>query len=122
VGFFVYIVECADASFYVGSTNDLKKRIRQHNGAKSGAKYTSGRRPVVLRYSESCTTYAKVRAREGELKRLTRAQKLTLIHSGGAKTRATISGLSALSNAMGKGDNSQQREKKKPKKDKDKKK
>lgn len=120
--FFVYIVECVDTTFYVGSTNDLAKRIRQHNGAKAGAKYTSGRRPVVLRYSQSFATYAKVRAREGELKRLTRPQKLILIGRGTAKTRATISGLSALSKAMGKGDNRQQKEKKKPKKDKEKKK
>ena len=115
--FFVYIVECADSSLYVGSTNDLAKRVQQHNGAKSGARYTSGRRPVVLRYSETFATYAKARAREGELKRLTRTQKLALMHAS-PKARATISGLSALSKAMGKGDNSQRKEKKKQKKDK----
>lgn len=119
--FFVYIVECADSSLYIGSTNDLAKRMRQHNGAKSGAKYTSGRRPVVLAYSETLTTYAKARAREGELKRLTRTAKFTLIRVYASRTHATISALSARSKTMGKGDNSQRKEKKKPKKDKAKK-
>jgi len=118
-GFFVYILECADTSLYIGSTNDLARRMRQHNGAKSGAHYTKTRRPVVLRHAERCTTLGKARSREAELKRLTRTQKLSLIH-GRAKSRATISALSAFATAMGKGDNSQRKEKKKPKKDKDK--
>jgi putative endonuclease len=43
----VYIVRCADGSYYVGSTNDLRARVRQHNEG-GGAKYTASRRPVVL--------------------------------------------------------------------------
>ncbi len=77
--FHVYILECADASLYIGCTNDLEKRLREHNGSKKGAKYTRMRRPVVLKYSESFTTLAEARAREAELKRLTRAAKLELI-------------------------------------------
>ena len=77
--YFVYILECADGSLYAGSTNDIKKRLKQHNGAKAGAHYTKIRRPVVLKYVERFRTLAKARAREGELKRLTRAQKLDLI-------------------------------------------
>ena len=82
---FVYIVECADTSLYVGSTINLDKRIHQHNHAKAGAHYTKIRRPVVLKYTELCTSLAQARVREAELKRLTREQKLTLIHkdSGG---------------------------------------
>ena len=38
--FYVYIVECADKSFYVGCTNDLEKRLKQHNESKWGAHYT----------------------------------------------------------------------------------
>lgn len=74
-----YILECADATLYVGCTNDLEKRLRQHNGAKAGAHYTKIRRPVVLKYSERFRTLARARAREAELKRLTRAEKLRIV-------------------------------------------
>jgi putative endonuclease len=74
-----YILRCADDTLYVGCTNDLKKRLHEHNHAKAGAKYTHGRRPVVLAYSEKHRTLAKARAREAELKRLTRAEKLAII-------------------------------------------
>jgi putative endonuclease len=73
-----YILECADSTFYVGSTSDLTKRLHAHNHLKSGAHYTKIRRPVVLRYSEKCHTYAEARRREGELKALTRAEKAKL--------------------------------------------
>ena len=76
---FVYMLECSDKTLYVGCTNDIKKRLKQHNGAKAGAHYTKIRRPVTLKYFERFRTLAKARAREGELKRLTRAQKLDLI-------------------------------------------
>ncbi len=78
---FVYILECADKTLYVGSTNNLEKRLRQHNGAKAGAHYTKIRRPVILKYSERFRTLAKARAREAEIKRLTRKDKLNLINS-----------------------------------------
>lgn len=77
--YFVYILECKDKTLYVGSTTNLEKRIHAHNNLKSGAHYTKIRRPVVLKYSEKFKTYAKVRAREAELKRLTREQKSELI-------------------------------------------
>lgn len=78
--YFVYVLECADASLYVGSTNDLEKRVHQHNNAKSGAHYTKIRRPVVLRYSERVDTYAEARRREAEIKRLKRSEKIELIN------------------------------------------
>jgi len=77
--YFVYILECADKSLYVGCTNDLKKRLKEHNHSKQGAHYTKIRRPVVLRYSEKLPTLATARAREAEIKRLTRTKKLNLI-------------------------------------------
>ena len=76
---FVYILECADGSLYTGSTNDLEKRLHKHNNLKSGAHYTKIRRPVVLKYSEMVETFAEARAREGEIKRLSREEKLALI-------------------------------------------
>ena len=79
--YFVYILECSDKTFYTGSTNDLKKRLHKHNNLKSGAHYTKIRRPVVLRYSQEFNTYRDVRAREGEIKRLSREEKIKLIKS-----------------------------------------
>ncbi|MDO8231601.1 MAG: GIY-YIG nuclease family protein [bacterium] len=78
---FVYILECADTSLYVGSTNNLEKRLKEHNTSKQGAHYTKIRRPVVLRYSETLPSLGEARAREAALKRLTRKQKLALIAS-----------------------------------------
>jgi len=81
--FYAYILKCADLTLYVGCTNDLDKRLHQHNHAKSGAHYTKIRRPAALVHSERFRTYSKARAREGELKRLTRAEKLALIKKQG---------------------------------------
>lgn len=75
----VYILECADASLYVGCTNNLEKRLKEHNTSKQGAHYTKIRRPVVLKYSETFPNLADARAREAALKRLSRKKKLALI-------------------------------------------
>ncbi len=77
--FYTYILECNDGTLYVGATNDLTKRVHEHNHAKNGAHYTKIRRPVVLKYSEHFATLAESRAREASLKRLTRIQKMGLI-------------------------------------------
>ena len=74
-----YILRCADDTLYVGSTNNLEKRLHQHNHAKAGAHYTKIRRPVVLVWSKKFRTLAKARAKEAALKRLTRKEKLAII-------------------------------------------
>jgi putative endonuclease len=71
----VYILECSDDTFYIGCTNNLEKRLFQHNNSKSGAHYTKIRRPVKLVYSEKVATLALGRAREAEIKRWTRKKK-----------------------------------------------
>jgi putative endonuclease len=93
---YTYILKCADDTLYVGSTNDLEKRLHQHNNLKQGAHYTKIRRPVALVYSEACENLSVARKREAELKRLSRAEKLDLIKNGtvrakniSAKVRAT---------------------------------
>ena len=80
--FYVYIVECADQSLYVGCTNDLEKRIKQHNESKWGAHYTKIHRPVVLKYSEEFKTLKEARRREGEIKGWRREKKLSLVKLG----------------------------------------
>lgn len=77
--YYTYIVECADRSLYVGCTNNLEKRIRQHNESKSGAHYTKIRRPVALKYSEEFQTLKEARKREAEIKNWRREKKITLI-------------------------------------------
>lgn len=77
--FSVYILECSDGSFYVGCTNDLERRLEQHNDSKWGAHYTKIRRPVVLKYSESYLTLKEARGREAEIKGWRREKKLNLI-------------------------------------------
>lgn len=78
MSYFVYILECADKTYYTGCTNNLAKRLKQHNESKSGAHYTKIRRPVVLKYSEQYDTISEARAREAELKRLKREEKQVL--------------------------------------------
>lgn len=73
--YFVYILECADGSLYVGSTNNLEKRLLEHNNLKSGAHYTKIRRPVKLKYYESYKNLSEARKRENELKKLSHQQK-----------------------------------------------
>jgi len=75
-----YILECVDKSFYVGCTNNLEKRIKQHNELKCGAHYTKIRRPVILKYSEKFKTLKEARRREAEIKSWRREKKLALIN------------------------------------------
>lgn len=79
--FTVYILECADKTLYVGCTNDLTKRLHQHNTLKSGAHYTKIRRPVKLVHTEKFRTLLKARGREAAIKRLKREEKIALLRA-----------------------------------------
>jgi len=72
-----YLLECADGTLYCGITNDLEKRIAQHN-AGEGAKYTRGRVPVNPIYLERCPDKSTALKRERAIKGLSRAGKLAL--------------------------------------------
>ena len=76
--YYVYILLCADNTLYTGITNNLERRIEAHNNG-SGAKYTRGRRPVTLLYSESSGDKSEALRREKAIKKLSKAQKLDLI-------------------------------------------
>lgn len=75
---FVYIVRCVDGSLYTGSARDPRARVKLHNSGK-GAKYTCGRRPVRLVYSETCASLSDALKREHELKQWSRERKQRLI-------------------------------------------
>lgn len=75
---YTYILKCNDGTLYTGWTNNLEKRVEDHNSGK-GAKYTKARRPVVLAYYETFETKAEAMKREYAIKQMTRAEKLQLL-------------------------------------------
>jgi putative endonuclease len=75
---FVYIVRCADRTFYIGTAKDVPARIAAHN-ARKGAKYTRPRLPVRVVFQEGPMTLTRALRREYQLKQLTRLQKIALI-------------------------------------------
>ena len=85
----VYLLRCADQSLYCGITNNLSKRIQDHNN-KVGAAYTKSRLPVVLVYSETSLNRSSASKREYEIKQLSRKQKLVLIESYNASKKLSI--------------------------------
>lgn len=76
---YVYIVKCSDKTFYTGVTNDLKRRISEHNGSKLGSKYTRARRPVILSYQKKYKTRSLAQKEEYRIKNLSRKEKQNLI-------------------------------------------
>lgn len=79
--FHIYVLRCSDGTLYCGSTPDIERRLYEHNHVKTGAKYTRGRRPVELVYSENFETLGEARRRESAIKKLSRKTKLELIES-----------------------------------------
>ena len=75
---FVYIVRCADGTLYTGYARDPSARVKVHNKGR-GARYTAGRRPVTLVYSESFKSVGDALRREYAVKRRSRGQKEALI-------------------------------------------
>ncbi len=77
---YVYMLECADGSYYIGWTNDIEKRLATHNAAK-GAKYTRTRLPVRIVYLECHEDRSAAKKREFALKKLTHRERRLLIDS-----------------------------------------
>ena len=80
--YFVYIVECADGSYYTGYTTDVQRRLNEHNYSSRSAKYTRSRRPVKLIYSEEYDTLSKALKREHAIKKLSKKRKKDLVSKG----------------------------------------
>ncbi len=78
----VYLLQCANNSLYCGITNDLPRRLRQHNGEiKGGAKYTRANAPCQLIYQEKTQDRSSASKREYEIKQMDKKTKLRLIQS-----------------------------------------
>ncbi|MBR4863464.1 MAG: GIY-YIG nuclease family protein [Oscillospiraceae bacterium] len=80
----LYILECGDHTLYTGITNDLEKRLEAHR-AGTGAKYTRGRGPLTLCYTEPCEDRGQASRREWEVKHMTRAEKMLLFRTDTAR-------------------------------------
>lgn len=80
MSWYVYILRCADGTLYTGMTDDVEKRLKAHRAGK-GAKYTRGRGPLELVYTEQLPDKSSALKREIAIKKLTRAQKLMLLNA-----------------------------------------
>ncbi len=81
---FVYMLRCEDGSLYTGWTNDLEHRLAMHSSGR-GAKYTRGRGPLELVYSEELPDKEAALRRECAIKKLRREQKLALLQTWQAR-------------------------------------
>ncbi len=75
---FVYMIVCEDGSYYIGSSNDVEKRFKDHLNGKGG-RYTTSHKPVKLVYKEELVNKSGALIREAQLKKLTRVKKESLI-------------------------------------------
>ena len=76
--YFVYLLECKDHTIYTGITTDVTRRFKEHSQGKGGA-YTKAKKVIKILYSEEQENRSSALKRESEIKKLTHAQKLTLV-------------------------------------------
>ena len=84
-GWFVYLLRCADGSLYAGITNDVPRRLKQHN-AGTASRYTRSRLPAVLVYQEAQASHSHALRRELAIKSLSRQEKESMIRVAGPTT------------------------------------
>ena len=85
--FYVYIVKCRDDSYYTGITNDIERRLEEHNFGESPDSYTVIRRPVKLVFVETFNDFAIAEQWEKRLKGWSRRKKEALIESNWEKLK-----------------------------------
>jgi predicted GIY-YIG superfamily endonuclease len=79
MAFWVYILKCADGSYYTGHTDNLETRVGEHETGVIAGCYTHTRRPVTLVFSQSCATREEALAAERQIKGWSRAKKEAMI-------------------------------------------
>jgi putative endonuclease len=79
MAFWVYILRCADASFYTGHTDNIDQRIVQHNTGAIPTCYTFMRRPLALVFSQDFATREEALAAEQQIKGWSRKKKEAMI-------------------------------------------
>ena len=75
---YLYVLRCGDGTLYTGITTDVQARFAQHQAGK-GAKYTRGRGPLELVYTEECDDHSAALKRELAVKALSREEKERMI-------------------------------------------
>jgi putative endonuclease len=85
--FYVYIVKCRDDSYYTGITNDIERRLEEHNFGESPDSYTAIRRPVKLVFVETFNDFAIAEQWEKRIKGWSRRKKEALIESNWEKLK-----------------------------------
>lgn len=78
MSWYVYILRCCDGTLYTGSTNNVPRRLSQHQKGR-GAKYTRSRLPLTLVYQEPQPDRSAALRREAAIKGLSRQKKLAII-------------------------------------------
>ena len=78
--YFVYIIKCSDNSYYTGVTNDLERRLHEHNHSNDHSAYTFDKRPTILMYYEPFYDINRAIAFEKQIKGWTRKKKEALIN------------------------------------------
>lgn len=85
--FYVYIVKCRDESYYTGITNDIERRLEEHNFGEAPDSYTAIRRPVKLVFFETFTDFSIAEQWEKKIKGWSRRKKEALIESNWEKLK-----------------------------------
>jgi putative endonuclease len=85
-GHHVYVLACADGTYYTGYTTDVDRRVAEHNEGE-GARYTRGRTPVKLEHVETYDSRSAALRREHEVKTLSHDEKAALVSEGEASVR-----------------------------------
>ena len=85
MSWYVYILRCGDNTFYTGITDNLPRRLAAHRSGR-GAKYTRGRGPLTLVYTEEHPDRSAASRREWAIKHLPRSQKERLLAAPPVKT------------------------------------
>ena len=83
---FLYVLKCGDGTLYTGITNDMQRRLRQHNDG-SASRYTRSRLPVKLVYQESCRGRSQALKKEFAVKALSRKEKQAYIRMQNAECK-----------------------------------
>lgn len=78
--YYVYILQCSDASLYTGTTNDVQRRLKVHESGK-GSKYVRAKSPFKLVYKEELEDKSSALKREAQIKKLSKKEKTLLVSS-----------------------------------------
>ncbi len=70
----LYLLECSDGTLYTGITNNLERRVQEHNNG-TASRYTRSRLPVKLLYEELCKSRSSALKKEHGIKELSRKEK-----------------------------------------------